>query len=432
MKCQKSSGSLCGQNDCVKCYNKSFASNEKAKYWSNINNCQPKDVFKSTGKKYKFECVCEHTFESRLCTITSGCWCPYCANIKLCDNNDCDSCYKKSFASNEKAKYWSIMNIILPRNVFNGTTNKYKFNCDKCNHSFESRISEITGSKQSWCPYCGFQILCTDDNCKFCYEKSFASVDKSKYWSPNNIKKPREIFKNSTYKGLFDCECGHTFESTMYNMTSSSNWCPYCSKSPTKLCNNILCIKCFDNSFASVDMSKYWSKTNELKPRQIFKHTGRQKYNFDCPHCNKIYKSCPHNVTNGNWCSCIINKTENKLHNYLLSICNFKIEKQKTFDWCKKKLRLPFDFCIDEYKLIIELDGPQHFIQVSNWNDPIETKNNDKFKMKCANENGYSIIRILQTDVWNDKNDWKFNLIKSIKKYDNVTNIFFGDCYDDW
>jgi hypothetical protein len=47
--------------------------------------------------------------------------------------------------------------------------------------------------------------------------------------------------------------------------------------------------------------------------------------------------------------------------------------------------------------------------------------------MKCANENGYSIIRLLQEDVYSDKYDWlseiKLN-IKKIKKEKIVQNIF--------
>jgi len=66
----------------------------------------------------------------------------------------------------------------------------------------------------------------------------------------------------------------------------------------------------------------------------------------------------------------------------------------------QKKKHLPFDFCIQEHKIIIELDGRQHFKQVSNWCSPEEQFENDKFKEDCANNNGYSVIRLLQHDVF--------------------------------
>ena len=50
--------------------------------------------------------------------------------------------------------------------------------------------------------------------------------------------------------------------------------------------------------------------------------------------------------------------------------------------------------------------------------------------MKLANENGITVIRIYQPDVWNDKNNWKSQLLDSIKIYIRSGNIFIGDIYD--
>ena len=44
--------------------------------------------------------------------------------------------------------------------------------------------------------------------------------------------------------------------------------------------------------------------------------------------------------------------------------------------------------------------------------------------MKKANENGYSIIRILQNDVFSDKNNWENKLIDAIKTYENPMCIY--------
>lgn len=110
---------------------------------------------------------------------------------------------------------------------------------------------------------------------------------------------------------------------------------------------------------------------------------------------------------------------------------NYKnVEKGKRFNWCKKEYTLPFDFCLEDLKIIIELDGIQHFKQVSNWKSPEETQEYDNYKMNVANEKGYSIIRIFQEDVLKDQNNWEINLKDAIKKYDNVTNIFIGDIYE--
>jgi len=122
--------------------------------------------------------------------------------------------------------------------------------------------------------------------------------------------------------------------------------------------------------------------------------------------------------------------------------CNYKTEhicftklqlkypliiKQYKVAWCKIKRYLPFDFCIPELFIIIELDGPQHFTQISNWKSPEETHNNDKYKIICANKNGFSIIRILQEDVYYNKYNWLDELLINIQKIINdkiIKNIY--------
>ena len=51
----------------------------------------------------------------------------------------------------------------------------------------------------------------------------------------------------------------------------------------------------------------------------------------------------------------------------------------------------------------------------------------DKYKEDCANNNGYSIIRILQDDVYNDRFEWLNELDENIQKIINdkkIQNIY--------
>lgn len=83
--------------------------------------------------------------------------------------------------------------------------------------------------------------------------------------------------------------------------------------------------------------------------------------------------------------------------------------------------------CIPEDKIIIELDGAQHFRQISNWQTPEKQFENDKYKETCANNNNYSVIRLLQEDVLYDTYDWISKLcdaIEEIKKGDEIINIY--------
>ena len=97
--------------------------------------------------KFWFDCDCGHEFESLLSNVTNKRWCPFCANQKLCENNDCKNCLEKSFESNPLSKYWSKKNgQTSPRQVFKSSHKKFWFDCD-CGHEFESRLSNVTKIK---------------------------------------------------------------------------------------------------------------------------------------------------------------------------------------------------------------------------------------------------------------------------------------------
>ncbi len=80
-----------------------------------------------------------------------------------------------------------------------------------------------------------------------------------------------------------------------------------------------------------------------------------------------------------------------------------------------------------DINLIIELDGRQHFKEIRNWGDPVVRTQTDIYKMKCAINNGYSVIRILQEDVYYDRHNWKNVLTNHIKQYDKPCVIFLSD-----
>ena len=184
---------------------------------------------------------------------------------KLCDNIKCKKCYLKSFASHEKSKYWSYKNKLTVRNVFRGGDKKYIFNCG-CGHKFETLVRHISSNK--WCPYCSTppQKLCNDKNCISCFNKSFASHEKSKYWSKKNKTTPREEFKNSNKFFIFDCICGHEFSDKL-NHIFCKRWCPYCASPSRILCTNLTCDLCFNKSFAS-HMKKVNTGVRKIKQLQ--------------------------------------------------------------------------------------------------------------------------------------------------------------------
>jgi very-short-patch-repair endonuclease len=354
--------------------------------------------------------------------------------MKLCNNDDCELCFNRSFASHEKSKYFSERNKLDPRQVPKNSNFKYWFDCDKCDHKFYSILNNVVG-KNRWCPYCANQQLCTDDNCNDCYQKSFASLEKSKYLSDRNIKNARQIFKGSITKYWFDCDkCFHSFCNAPAYINYKNSWCPFCVNQ--KLCTDNDCDFCFNKSFASHEKSKNWSKKNKLSPRQVFKNSNKN-FKFNCGECKYKFVCTPSDVNGKNaWCPVCVNKSEKKLYNWLkLHYPKYKIKTQKTFDWCRyseTNRYARYDFCISGIKILIELDGKQHFEHVPHWkNDVDKNISNDVFKIKQALKNGYSIIHIYQPDVHRDINDWEDDLCDTIndiinKKYSKPSCIFIN------
>lgn len=168
---------------------------------------------------------------------------------RLCQEENCQYCFNRSFASHERAISWSQENLLLPRNVPKGSGQRVKFDCDTCKHTFEADLRFVT-NRGRWCNFCSNKVLCRDNTCQICYAKSFACDPRAASWSKDNALQPREVFKCSAQKIKFDCDvCKHTFEVKLYFITNQNAGCNYCSSNT--MCSDTSCKPCFDRSFAS-------------------------------------------------------------------------------------------------------------------------------------------------------------------------------------
>lgn len=419
-KCNRTSKSLCTYK-CGSCHNLSFASHPRAKNWSSKNKLSPRQVRLHSNQKFWFKCdVCFHTFESRPDNIVKNdSWCPYCSKSvkKLCNDEKCDHCFYRSAACLPHAECWSIENTKTARQVSKNSHTKYSYDCSECKHKF--MISPLHVAYNQWCGYCNGHALCDDQKCEFCYEASLASHPYAKYWSKRNKLTPRQVRKNSNEKFWFECPtCSHEFEAILCNVVINGSRCPYCCFPTRALCKDEKCKHCDNNSMASSHRAEQWSSSNKLRPRDVFKNS-HAKQAFDCEVCKHRFVASPNAITTGGtWCPLCKKKTEKKMYEWLIAkLPNFTIEREKKFDWCKNEetnRHLPFDFYIKELNLIIEVDGPQHFRQVLNWESPEEIQKRDRYKKQCLVCNGVSIIRVLQEDVFNDVNQWEEHLSSTL------------------
>lgn len=283
---------------CQKCLDKSFEVCAKSSQWSSKNSTIPRAVFAGSNKKFLFDCEeCGHEFLMALDAVSKGKWCPYCANQKLCELDDCTFCFNKSFACHPKASQWAKINEKSARQVALNSNKSFWFQCDVCPHIFFVPPGRIA-STGSWCGYCSGNLLCDNGACKVCLEKSFASHRRASSWSSNNSVLPREVFLSSNKRFLFDCEiCGHEFSAFLYTIIAGS-WCNFCS-------NKVLCREdcqiCLKKSFASHEFSKFWSPKNTKIPREVFLFSNKRFW-FDCEDCGHSFEVVLYSVSQGSFC----------------------------------------------------------------------------------------------------------------------------------
>lgn len=118
--------------------------------------------------------------------------------------------------------YWSAENEGMPWEYGLMSNQKVYFSCD-CGHDFKSIISNV--ARKTWCPFCGTNkgVLCDDDECKQCYNLSFASHPKAIHWSPLNGISPRNVTYGTPTLYKFNCDkCMHVFEQSPNHITNKN------------------------------------------------------------------------------------------------------------------------------------------------------------------------------------------------------------------
>lgn len=233
---------------------------------------------------------------------------------------------KKSFADHYRSQYL-VDKSIDPKLITLSSHDYYDFKCTKCPHIFNSQIAKITAKTPTWCPYCPTNgILCNNEKCTYCYNKSIAIEENSKYligyvefihknkitasniniisiqdnkikylveYKGENIIREDEIIKKNKWeikKGseklyLFNCiNCNHINFKSCYDFFKSKK-CLYCHGD--KLCT---CDICYSKSYAdNQNPFLIWNiKLNNKDPRFI-KKSAKGSFYFDC-------KNCPHTV----------------------------------------------------------------------------------------------------------------------------------------
>jgi very-short-patch-repair endonuclease len=178
------------------------------------------------------------------------------------------------------------------------------------------------------------------------------------------------------------------------------------------------------NEMKRIASERFWKKANNDERFDFSKYVYSKaitKSDITCKQCDEKFSSSPNNYLCGKGCPFCRKKTEKKLNKELKKIYP-DLKRELEVDWCRnhekrngKHHYFRYDFYIEDgdRKILIELDGIQHIKPQKFFDRKMtfeERHERDVYKQKCANENGYHTIRILQEDVFYDKNLWFSNL----------------------
>lgn len=277
---------------------------------------------------------------------------------------------------------------------------------NKYDYSF---ITEYKGTMQKYpiqCPTHGVWEVSLDNHilkksgCPKCKGMGFSNEEKIENAKNIHSNKYNYSLINGPIKDKnnynFICNtCSHVFNNSWNNHTHKQQGCPKCNPAGRKkrtlesLIEQVSKLDTgyeydwgsykgyFDNSFKIKCNSHGWFN------QQISNHLMGQR----CPKCKQ-------------------SRGEKEIERFLIEN-RIEYVTQKTFEGCKNKRMLPFDFYIPSKNLCIEYDGEFHYNPVDFFGG-IESlnkvKEHDEIKNNFCKENDVNLIRISYINFNNIKN----------------------------
>jgi len=228
----------------------------------------------------------------------------------------------------------------------------------------------------------------------------------SKYDGNNKIIDGKKVHCTIKVKHV---KCGYVWKPTVSNFAGSKHKkgtrCPMCQHPSAKreldwVIEKVNKLTMGEYTLLSTEYNSnkeklHFRHNNEECDNHKFMMTSNDFINADqrCPKCAELAKESKYV----------------KFIRKFLKKNNIIFETQKTFDGCKNKKLLPFDFFLPDYNLLIEYDGVQHKYAWDNNQDKLsDTKRNDNIKNEYVKNNqDLSLLRIsckleILAEVMND------------------------------
>lgn len=172
---------------------------------------------------------------------------------------------------------------------------------------------------------------------------------------------------------------------------------------PTNILKGCGCHQCLKEKISDkngIDHNEYMVKLSNVNPNLIVleEYRGTEtKIKHKCKVCKYEWDVKPGNILAGKGCPrCNESHGEKDIGNYLNTNDIIYIP-QCTFDDCKDKRKLPFDFYLPELNICIEYDGEQHFKVIDHFGgeEGLRIRQlHDQIKTNYCKNNNIPLIRI--------------------------------------
>lgn len=344
---------------------------------------------------------------------TKSCGCLATKNKHIIGKNNTKISFKKWCEENNRhdlLELWNNdLNNELPNDIGCSSSKDFYFICKNDEtHKLKFKPQNITKNGT------GFQLICPTCN-SFGYnlKNIYGENALEKYWDYDKNKEiePMLIPKNTNKKLFIYCQKNKKHGS--YEVSGSHFWqrnqrCPYCSHSKI--------IKEESLGFLFPKAVDIWSEKNKIFPYDVSESSGKRivwkcennihsEYTRSIKDSKKALFTCP---------KCKESSSESNLEKIVKSFIKSEYPYTLNTEYdCtiipinpKTKQKLPYDNEIKELKLIIEVNGEQHYqichltkLSAKRYNkSSVEAldyqKWKDNYKRQYALDNGYSYLEI--------------------------------------
>ena len=372
---------------------------ELTKEWNyEKNEKTPQDYTSGSGVKVWWKCEKGHEWQATIFSRNKGHRCPYCSNRLVKQGfNDLVTTHPKL------VKEWNYdKNIDSPQDYTSGSHQKVWWKCNK-GHEWQTSIVS-RASNASMCPYCGNNKVLQGYN-----DLSITNPELLTEWNyvKNGIVTPQIVSKGSEKKVWWVCEKGHEYQADIGHRVRVQG-CPYCTgQRILQGFNDLITTK--------PELIKEWNyaKNGNLLPNMVMP-SSHTKVWWICKNGHE-WLSALNNRTKGRSCPYCNGSKSERLSYQILKELNISFVAEKKFTQDKYISFYPYDIWIASKKLIIELDGIQHFQEVDYFEEskPFqERRKTDNLKNNYCLDKKIPILRIPYTYNPDTKKDKIQQLVK--------------------